>query len=377
MDPIFLILCVVPLAAAGIQLVLRPATFSWREAVAQGALCTVLVAGVWQLGRYAEASDTEIWNGRVSATEAIQKDCPRGWVRSRDSHCTRYSTREVKTGETCTTKDGRRSCTPTYTTEYRYRFPWERRYWVVSDDIDLTLEYERVDSQGAQVPPMFAAVTVGDPAAKTMPYMNWVLGASASLFHEDGAAEEKYAALIPSYPITIYDGIKVDRVVTVGRVRVDTAAWSRDLSNSLGTLGPQRQMNAVVVLTDASAVGEDFPLAVRRAWHGFKKNDAVIFAGVDADLTLKWARVLSWSSASAFDNGLQNELLAHRGEELTSGIVNTALMEHADHYQRRSMSEFEYLKDSIPVPGWLYALIAILSIGGTAGLSFVFHRTAF
>lgn len=376
MDPVFLFLCFVPVAAAGVQLVLRPTTFSWREAAVQAVLCTLLVVVVWSLGRYAEAGDTEIWNGRVTATEAVQKDCPRGWVRSRDDHCTRYSTRQAKTGETCRTRDGKRTCTDNYTTEYHYRFSWERRYWVVSDDIDLRLEYDRVDPQGVTAPPLFAAISIGDPASKTMPYQNWVLGASASLFHEDGAVEEKYAPMIPAYPIALYDGIKVDRVVAVG-VDVDTGPWSQDLSRSLGYLGPAKQLNAVVVLVNADQAGEDYPLAVRRAWHGFKKNDAVIFAGVSADLTLRWVRVLSWSSVNAFDNGLQNELLAHRGEKLTSDVVNAALMRHGENYKRRSMTEFEYLKESIPVPGWLYALVALLSIGGTTGVSFAFHRIEF
>lgn len=378
MDPVFILLAAVPIAAAGIQAVLRPETFSWREALVQGLLCTILVVVVWSMGRYADAGDTEIWNGAVTAKEAIRKDCPSGWVRSRDDHCTHYSTRRVKTGtKSCSTRDGKKTCTDDYRTEYDYDYPWETRYWVVSDDIDLRLEYDRVDRQGAVTPSAFSLVAVGDPAAKTMPYANWVKGAADSIFHEDGAVAEKYASLVPEYPISIYDGINVDRVLGVG-VAVDMRKWSRDLSRSLSSLGPQRQMNAVLLLVDATRINEDYVYAVRRAWQGFKKNDAVMFVGVDQDLTVRWARVLSWSSASVFDIGLENDLRAFRGQPLTSAGVNAALTKNGmASYKRRSMTEFEYLKESIPVPGWLYALIALLSIGGTAGVSYIFHRTEF
>ena len=377
MDPIFLVLAAIPLAAAGIQFILLPRTFSWREAAVQGLLCTLIVVVVWNFGRYADAGDVEIWNGSVSAKEAIRKDCPYGWVQSTDRHCTHYRTRSVKAGETCSTVDGERVCTPYYRTEYDYIYPWEQRYWIVSRDIDLRLEYTRVDPQGVRTPPTFAAISVGDPAARTMAYDNWVRGAADSLFHEDGATAERYADLIPEYPIALYDGINVDRVIGVG-VPIDARSWSRDLSRSLSTLGPQRQMNAVLLLVDAAKMNEDYIYAVRRAWRGFKKNDVVLFVGVDADLAVRWVRSLSWSSSSMFDVAMQNDLQDLRGQPLTSAAVNEILLRNGmAHYQRRSMKEFEYLKESIPVPGWLYALVALLSIGGTAGVSYIFHRTEF
>lgn len=379
MDPVFILLCLFPVAAAVIQLIVWPNTFSWREAAVQGVFCLLFVMGTWGLLRHVNAMDTEIWNGSVSNKLAIRENCPSGWVRSTDSHCTNYSTRSVKTGEICTTdSEGRRTCTPIYTTEYEYHYPWERRFWVVASNIDLKLEYRRVDSQGVNTPPLFAAIEIGDPASKTNSYLNWVKGAATSLFHEDGAIEEKYAGAIPSYPISIYDYLKVDRVISMG-VPLQTKVWSADLSRSLSTLGPAKQMNAIAVIVDANIYSEEYPLAVRRAWQGFKKNDAVVFVGVDpADRSVRWSRVLSWSSTSIFDVGLQNAIADLRGRPLTSATLNALLVQHAlESFSRRSMDEFEYLKESVPVPGWLYALIALLSLGGTAGISYAFHRNDF
>jgi len=334
-----------------------------------GALCFIL-----SLFNFS-AWDYELWNGEVSKIEAIQKDCPVGWKTSKDSFCTEYRTREVYDGRTCTGSGKDQVCVDNYHTEYEYRYDWERRYFVLSENISEEWEIDRVDPQGTIYPPLFKQTKIGDPVSKTNRYNNWVKAASESIFNEDGTTEEKYLEVIPQYPMEIYDYFKVDRIVTVGNVKVvDIEKHNRLLSDALKTLGPKRQMNAVIVIADASVAGPDFPFAVRRAWKGFKKNDAVIFIGL-RDGNIEWTEVLSWSKKSTFDIELRDKIIQNVNKPLdlvsTIGYLKDIGMQS---YERRSMKEFEFLKDEISTPIWVYVVtIAILLIANAIAFFAMMH----
>src|SRR5690606_13703840 len=95
------------------------------EVVTQALLAVILSLVMWNVFRYADTWDREVWNGEISATIPETRNCQTGWRRSKDSFCTEYRTRQVKVGETCRTdSDGRRSCTDDYDTEYKYDYPW-------------------------------------------------------------------------------------------------------------------------------------------------------------------------------------------------------------------------------------------------------------
>ena len=374
MDIGFWILAFFPVVFATIMKILFWDRITWIEFVIQTVLCTILVVGFWLAGMYSGARDLEIWNGTVSNKQMVQRDCKTGWNDSKDSFCEEYDTRSVYDYTSCSKdSNGNESCTDHYKTQYRYEYEWERKWYVTSANLDRVWEIERVDLQGANMPDRYAEVQVGDPVSITNPYDNWVRAASSSLFHEDGLVEEQYAALIPEYPISLYDYYKVDRVLQIGVEVPDISEWNADLSRILGTLGPERQMNAVIVFVDANQAADDYAYAVRRAWQGFKKNDAVIFIGLDAELRIRWTNVLSWSKENVFNVALRNEILTNRYEIIDRETVINAISDIGMRfYVRRSMDEFEYLKAEIPTPLWLIVLTIFFGVGGSIGLSYFF-----
>ena len=44
------------------------------------------------------------------------------------------------------------------------------------------------------------------------------------------------------------------------------------------------------------------------------------------------------------------------------------------HYDRPQMKDFEYLKDAIDPPTWVIILAILIAIGGSLGLTWVFHH---
>jgi hypothetical protein len=332
-----------------------------------GALAAVPIALMFYMFAYShfEADDYELWNGSISAKDNVRRNCPVGWKSSKDDFCTEYRERTVQVGESCSTDaKGNRSCFPIYDTEYLARYNWEGKWFISSKNLNHVWEIERVDAQGAKMPDKYARTVIGEAASLHNKYKNWVKPSADSLFHNDGEVEEKYKSIIPQYPIKLIDYFKAGRIISIGVPVPDLAEANEQLSNALIKLGPAKQMNAVIVVADASKYGPDLPYAIRRAWKGFKKNDAVMFIGV-RDGLIEWGEVMSWSKASIFDVELREKILADRGKPLVFSNQIKYLEEVGmANYQRRSMKEFEYLKAELnPSILWTIGMIIAQILG--------------
>jgi len=377
MDFIFYVAIFTPIIIAGLVMWLLHESITPLEALAQAVIPAIIVSLVWWGGRYSDTHDYELWNGEVTRKITEQQRCPIGWQDYTDGFCTEYTTRRVKDGpprKVCSGegKDKRCHAVQDYKTQYNYIYPWERKYWLDSN-VKETFYIPRVDAQGRYEPPRYTSAYVGEPVAAQKSYTNWIRGASNSVFHEDGKAEEKYLNILPKYPIEVYDYYRVDRVIAVGNVSVPNYVNGL-LSNLLKDLGPNKQMNVILVLVDTKVASEDFPYAVRRFWQGFKKNDAVVFMGVN-DGKLAWAESMSWSKQSIYDITIRDSLSEGIGQPINFPNVINKISETAKaHYERREMKEFEFLKSQIPVPTWLTVMALVLSVGGSIGLVFVFHH---
>jgi hypothetical protein len=372
MDFIFVIYLFIPIAIVLLGKVIFPHHITAREWGIQALVTVVLLSLsllIFNGLRYSNANDTEIWNGRITAMSPIQKNCQTGWSRSKDNFCTEYRTRSVYVGQTCTGTGTEEVCVSNYETEYEYNYPWERRYFIESEIGNY--EIYRIDRQGVNTPPVFAAKEIGDPVSRTSNYSNWINGAADSLFKEDPDL-----SLDLVYPLKVYDYFEIDRFVWTGvEAPPNVDDYNKALSAVLGQVGPSRQMNAVVIVTN-STYGDTFPYAVRKHWRGFKKNDAAIFVMVNPnDLTIETSYVLSWSKENLFNVQMENSINDHRGKALTPDIIADSLLENADTYERRSMKEFEYLKDQIPVPPFVYILIAIINVFGSIATLVYFVKT--
>lgn len=235
-----------------------------------------------------------------------------------------------------------------------------------------------------------------------------IKAASNSLFHEETISLDGYQDIIPPYPNDYFDIYRVNRFVNVGLDVPNAQQISDKLADALKVLGPQRQMNAIILAvntdtysraqTNSNAQGSnsavsstvqaststssttsyvepDFAFAVRRAWKGFEKNDAVVFLGVDSSNTLQWVNVLSWSKNEMFNVDLRERLLTGRGQPVDYLKVVDVLKEVGmTSYERRSMKEFEYLKDQVSTPWWVYAGALFLNLIFSISLGFVFER---
>lgn len=366
LKPIYLLLLVTLLAPLAAMYLSKQYT---GKAILTGL--GVALAGTLMLGGTMAAienytsRDTEVLNGFVTGKEINRFTCP---INTSNPCENGYSCNCRQIPYSCGTTKAPATC---YRTECDtcYEYEWEQNFFVDSSlEGERAYKIQRIDEQGARTPPRWAQVKHGDPVSITGTYRNYILGAVDSLFSEDGKAEEKYRSKIPPYPLNIYDYYRIDRLVTVGKVTLNRAAWNEQISRALVHLGPSRQANVVVVV--AEGVGMDFANAVRRSWRGFKKNDIVVFAGVDASGNLTWTRTMSWSKESLVNVKLESEILQKfQGKPLEPvaflGIVKTVGMAH---FERRSMEDFAYLKEQAKMSGtqvfWIWLTTIALGVAG-------------
>lgn len=341
------------------------ADISWKEFLIQFAGGVVALSLIWVIGRYSAASDTEIWNGSVTGKHMDHFSCPTNTMNPCQNGYTCHS------HQVCSGSGKDRSCHEEHDTCYVY--PWEQD-WYVDSTLD-SFEIDRVDPQGADAPPRYTVTAVGDPVSRTHVYMNWVKAASDSIYAQDATAVSRYEKLLPSYQQHIYDYYKIDRLYTTN-VRLQAAPkWDTAISRALGPLGGTKQINFVMIVVEGA--DRDFAPAVRRAWRGFKKNEAVLVIGLKNG-QISWAESMSWSKNSIYDVDMKHMVEDQRGTSFAAidpvifmGSVSTIIQRD---YVRRPMKEFEYLKGDIPPPIWLIWVATICALIYGVVTSIIFNK---
>lgn len=320
----------------------------WYPLALFGAGVLVCIVGYFSYLKF-NFYDVEILSGKVTAKSKDWTSC---------EHSYQCNPRKVRS---CSGSGKDKRCTTRteYDTCYEHPNDWN---WVVKTTVG-SVYIDRIDRRGSLTPPRWTKVVIGEPAAAEHVYMNYVKGSDNSLFNNKHRAVEYED--IPKYP-SVYDYYRVNRVIN--NTGVDTSGWADYLSDKLRTLGKEKQLNIIVVLTKHPVEYADSLFA---KWGGGKKNDVVMVYGVSPEGKVSWFR------STSFADGMNNQALHIRlRNESTDREINLDLLaEQVDtiskEYTRLEMKEFEYLKYSVSVPIWWILLTIILCVGSIYGLGLV------
>lgn len=335
-----------------------PHQIKWPELAATLVVNFLVVTLLFFTGTAGQTSDREIWSGEI-----VSKDRKHGhYLRPYSCRCR----------QTCSGSGSNRSCYETCDTCYedRYTVTWTAR----SNIGDFTIEHLDRSSSGVYKtvdPARYTEINKGDPCSRSVPFTNYVKAVPESLFHANPVILEKFKDMIPEYPGKIYDIYKINRVVSVGVSLPDMAAWNQDLSLVMRKLGPQRQANVIIVFVNTD--DPKYAHALESRWIGGKKNDAILVVGTKKYPEIDWVHVMGWSKNQLFNVALRDEVQAMEKIDRTS--IMQAVEKHVGTtFQRRHMSEFEYLKDEIEPPFWAVVVIGILGVLLSLGASYYFYR---
>lgn len=307
----------------------------------------IVTCGVYYAGKYYPAMDVEIYNGCV--TDKAQVYNPR--TEYYDCHCrTEYS----GTGKNRTSRRVCDTCT-------RIIPEWDWRVYTNIGDINIS----RVDRAGRIEPKRWSKVVIGESVALEHSYINQIKGVKDSIFHYDPSLIEQYEKKIPEYP-RVYDYYRFNRIIN--QTSVDTSKWNDYINDRLKTLGKEKQLNIIVVLTNDDY---NFYEALKVIWLGGKKNDVVMVIGADNN-KVKW-----FGSTSLADGYKNQELHARlRMNSHDKVIDDNFIKEQVDiiekEFIRTPMEEFDYLTKESEPPTWIMFLAVVLgtlvSVGVTIGI---------
>ena len=371
MNTLYLLL-LIPLVIPLILKLLFPRTINFQEVGITIVVCAIAVGVVYAIGAHSQTKDFEIWNGLVTSKTMKQQDCPVGWQSHTDSFCSEYDTREVYSHTSCTTNSsGTQSCTDYYDTEYEYDFSWERR-WYVHTTLG-TYQINRVDRQGANKPNRYHIVEVKDPVSSQRYFKNLVKAVPDSILNNQIASYEQFSPTdYPVYP-TVSDYYHLQRVINMGVKGVPVSELNFKLSQMMGTVGPMKQANLIVVFT--SITNKDYKFALEHAWVGGKKNDIVVIISSNGT-TFNWVDSFTWLSDSG--NGIFNNKISKRVNEVGTFDVDALVIAMrasiVESFDRPTAESVEYLEDQIEPPLWAIVTSLIIQLLLITGLTFYFHH---
>lgn len=264
--------------------------------------------------RYYSVKDIDIVTGTVTTKHHYIVPCEHEYV------C----------GVSCSGSGKNRSCSPRYCNEHPYDVDW------VIDTTIGNIPIHRVDSQGIIKPPLWSKAVNGEIATLSKSTENYTKLMKDSYTTSDNI-KQKYINKIPNYP-TVYDYYKFNHVINTTD---SDYSWVNPMVLSfLKNNAYDKQINIVVVITNYSS---DYYYAVMDKWDGPKKNDLIMFFGVNNEAKVQWFKAIT------FANGQSNSILLDKlrvntiGKELSTSLIADQLSLVKNEFHRLRNSNFIYL----------------------------------
>src|SRR5690606_6237555 len=121
----------------------------------------------------------------------------------------------------------------------------------------------------------------------------------------------------------------------------------------------------------AEGLPREYFYAIQEDWLGGKKNDIVIVIGVKNNKP-EWSEVMAWSKNELFQVSLEEDIESL--ESISSyNLLNIIKENIMNHFERKPMKDFEYLKSSITPSGLQWTISLIIGFLISIGMSIFFH----
>ena len=148
----------------------------------------------------------------------------------------------------------------------------------------------------------------------------------------------------------------------------------KDLNRVATKLGKKKQVNPILYITNEDKWVVPY---LKAYWSGGKKNDATLIVGMNQNNKIIWSDSIAYSKNTDF--GYYSKILFNdiykdgngtrdiNNSELGHILVSNFRRLIEEHYERKPMSEFEYLKHNISISfGWqllVFCINMVMSIG--------------
>lgn len=279
-----------------------------------------------------KAADTQILNTEVKSKKSYMVSCSH----MEDCNCRTEKDSQGNKYRKCD------SCP-----EHAYDVDWTVHTPLGSFDID------RISRRGLEEPPRFKAVRIGEPAALSDSYRNWLLLDESSLLMYQATVNPQYA--MPNYP-TVYDYYRYNRVINYSKANT---AWVNDYLNEwLKKKGSTKQLNIVTVFVEYP---EDYFYQLMTHWRGGKKNDLILVFGMK-DNKIVWQQSQTYAKGMNNRHLIEELKMATLNKEWSKELLDEMLLITEAKFNRIEASQFADNAKFIQPPLWLYILVIVLNM---------------
>lgn len=322
---------------------------STKEFLIHGAICIISATVVLALSyaiNYASLTDTQILNGKVLSKNKHVETC------TQYSSCEHYYVKEKCHYYTDSKGKRHKSCETYKVFDYPYEVDW----YVNTSVGDFKIK--RINRQGTTTPNRWSVVKINDYASNTSYYINYLLSDKNSLFSTENDIKnysEKYLNSLPEYP-EIFDYYHTEHVINT--TKADVSGFDEYIKDELKDLGSSKQVNIEILIYDYKDV--DFVDAVLLKWKGGKKNDVIMFFGIDENSIVK-----SFVSTS-FAKGVGNEELHSKmridalQEKLNLDLIKKEVHNISTKFVRQPNENFSYLATKLEPRKDVMILVSII-----------------
>jgi hypothetical protein len=352
----FLLLMLFPLIIALVTLLVFKGKVLFWEFAAQVGVVALFVAVALGIAYESRTSDTEVWNGQVTAKKRNEVSCRHSY------ECNCYYT------EDCSGSGSSRSCTSTKHCSTCYEHSYDVD-WDVYASTGESTGIDTIDRQGLDMPPRWGKAYLGEPWESEHSFTNYILANPDSVLLGTKGDMQRFGKLIPKYPDNIYDYYYNNPVINMGvpNVQLDTWNWLiRDINK---VLGPKKQVHIIVILVPTN--DRSYMLALKDAWVGGKKNDVdVVIGSSDGNGDkIDFADVMSWSTNKTLAVDLRDRIQAD-GSLLQKDAIVRDIGESVDkNFVRMHMKDMKWLMRSFQPSQTAMIVIFILATLISIGLS--------
>jgi len=347
---VFLVLLVIPLVLALLFKHLSQ-SITWKEFGLQVAIQAFVAVSSAALVYYQDTSDDEVLNGRITSKVRDEVHCRHSY--SCNCH------------QVCSGSGKSRSCSTHCDTCYDHRYDVD---WDLHGSTGHSWSVSTIDRQGLSEPPRWTEARVGDPTSELHSYTNYIKAAPDSLFRRQGL-KEKYLASLPVHPEEVYNYHYINRLVLAGTSVSDAAQWNANLMEANAELGPVKQVNMQVVLTNQP---REWFYALEEFWVGGKKNDVTLVIGLKGS-EIQWANVMNWSDNKFFGVKTRDDIVALKFLDRTK-VMGVFRSNVSAHFVRKPMHDFEYLAASITPTTTQWVVSIIIGLIVAIGVAIWVHK---
>lgn len=288
------------------------------------------ILGVNYYFLYSDLQDVEVLNGEVTGKYKHTEIC------TELSSCENYTVHQRCTSSTDDKGNTTESCVSYKVFDYDSEFDW----YVESTVGEIKIR--RVNARGDIMPDRYRVVRIGEPASAPHRYTNYLFADEQSLFAPEDFKtkyDPEYQKGIPDYP-GVFDYYRTDHIVNL--TRVSSKGYNEYVSEVLKTEGSRKQLNITVVLYNDR--DPQFVDATMTKWRGGKKNDVLMFFGVNdsGDVTKFYS--------TSFAGGMKNEMLHATlridalSEKMSLDLLKKQVYTTVQKYERLPNEEFKYMK---------------------------------